>query len=56
MNGIVYSHIERWYKQDRVQVPVEIVDRDSLSVIDYRGTAPWWRDCLCWCHVRAKFK
>lgn len=34
MNGIVYSHFERWYKQDRVAnvVPVTIVDRDSLSV------------------------
>lgn len=34
MNGIVYSHFERWYKQDRVAniVPVMIVDRDSLSV------------------------
>lgn len=34
MNGIVYSHFERWYKQDRVAtvVPVTIVDRDSLFV------------------------
>lgn len=31
MNGIVYSHFERWYKQDRVAnvIPVTIVDRDS---------------------------
>lgn len=34
MNGIVYSHFERWYKHDRVAhvVPVTIVDRDILSV------------------------
>lgn len=34
MNGIVYSHFERWYKHDRVAhvLPVTIVDRDRLSV------------------------
>lgn len=34
MNGIVYSHFERWYKQDRVSnaVPVKLVDRDKLSI------------------------
>lgn len=33
MNGIIYSHFERWYKKDRVAnvVPVDIVDRDNLS-------------------------
>ena len=33
LNGVVYSHFERWYKKYRagVVLPVEFVDRDSLA-------------------------
>ena len=30
LNGIVYSHFERWYKSSKA-MPVEIVDKDGLS-------------------------
>lgn len=33
LNGIVYSHFERWYKsyKSAKAMPVEIVDKDGLS-------------------------
>lgn len=33
LNGIVYSHFERWYKNYKSSkaMPVEIVDKDGLS-------------------------
>ena len=33
MNGIVYKHYERWYKNyySAKVIPVELVDRDALS-------------------------
>lgn len=32
MNGVVYSHFERWYKKSRagVVLPVQVVDQDGL--------------------------
>ena len=41
MNGVVYSHFERWYKKYRagVVLPVEIVNSDGLLDTIEKGSS-----------------
>ncbi len=49
MNGVVYSHFERWYKKYRAGVvfPVEIVDAGGLIDKSEKGSPSISRDTDC---------
>lgn len=51
MNGIVYSHFERWYIKNRagVVLPVEIVDESGLLDKSEGGSSSILSECFFLC-------